>query len=240
MSKLRTFFTSLTKRAHSFTLTTPIATIIGSIIIGMSVIAYGFIVRPTTPVVRDLVKEIAKDLKLKGSKWESCLTSDATLNALSEDYNDGVQAGVTGTPTTFILKKKGSTYETVARIEGAQDESYVRAAIEQALSASPKTTPFAGKQPNDTEFVQGTRSDVLVLEYADAECPFCIRFHPTVTKVMEDYGNRVGFTFRHFPLSNIHPHAVPYALAIECAGNLEGAKGYFSFIDKLFTEQANQ
>lgn len=232
MSKLRNFLSS-------FALTTPLAIILGSLIIAASIVAYGFIVRPTAQKVRDFVKEISKDLGLKGDEWEQCLTSETTLERISEDYNDGIAAGVTGTPSTFILKKVNGKYETVAQIEGAQDENYVRTAIEQALSSGTKTTPFAGKQPEADEFIQGIQNDVLVVEYADAECPFCIRFHPTISKVMDEYKDKAGFVFRHFPLTNLHPNALPYALAIECAGIQKGKDAYFSFIDKLFTEQAN-
>lgn len=240
MSKLKTYLSSLTQRFSSCAFTTPVATLVGSVIIALSIVAYGFIVRPTIPETRDLIQAVAKSLRLKGSQWETCRASEATMNAVSEDYNDGVEAGVTGTPTTYILKKKGQNYEVVARIEGAQSESYVRGAVEQALSSSPQTVPFTGKQPAESEFVKGEPGDVLVIEYADMECPFCIRFHPTIVKVTGEYQERIGYIFRHFPLSEIHPNAVPYALAIECAGTLKGDDAYFSFIDKLFVEQAKQ
>lgn len=241
MNKIKSFFRHITHRISTMKLTTPAAVIVGAIIIAAGIVSYGYIVRPVglaEAASADLVKEVAKELKLKGSKWEACLASPDTAKQVQKELNDGVAAGVTGTPTTFVLVKKNGVYETAAKIEGAQGEGAVRAAINQALSGTVKTTPFAGSQVSDTEFVNGAKNNVMVVEYADAQCPFCVRFHPTITNVMSEYNDRVGFVYRHFPLTQIHPNAVPYAVAIECAGNLKGEGAYFGFIDKLFAKEA--
>lgn len=242
MNKIQSFFKHIISRVSRAKLDTPTAVILSSLIIAASIVSYGYIVRPVGTAAAqatvDLVKVIAKELKLKGSDWESCLASQDIKNQINEEQNDGVTAGVTGTPTTFILINKNGVYETVARIEGAQPEANVRAAIDQALSGKAKTTPFKGSQISDSEFVNGERNGVVLVEYADAECPFCVRFHPTVTNVMNAYTGKIGFAYRHFPLTQIHPNALPYAAAIECAGNLKGKDAYFGFIDRLFEKQA--
>lgn len=240
MSKIRTFFNNMQSPFKHFTLTTPYAVLIGSCILALSIVTYGYIVRPVQDEVRDLVKEVAKELKLKGSSWEQCLTSDATKEAINADFTDGVQAGVSGTPTTFILVKKSDVYATVAKLEGAQTEELIRAALDQALSGKAKTTPFTGATVASNELIQGKNGDVMVVEYADIQCPYCIRFHPTITSVMNDYQDRVGFVFRHFPLTNIHPQALPYATAVECAGKEKGADAYFGFINRLFEKESGK
>lgn len=236
MNKIKSFFKGVRGHGSIPTLSTPVAIIIGSIIIALGIVGYGYVSRPIGEVTQDLVKEIAKELKLKGSKWESCLASEETAKQVEKELNDGVRAGVTGTPTTFVLVNKNGTYEVAAKIEGAQPETAVRQAIDKALAGDVKTTPFAGDPIAPEEFIQGVKSDVIMLEYADAECPFCVRFHPAVKNVMRDYGDKIGYAYRHFPLTQIHPNAVPYASAIECAGNLKGKDAYFGFIDKLLTQ----
>lgn len=239
MNKIKSFFKGVRGHGSIPTLSTPVAIIIGSIIIALGIVGYGYVSRPIGEVTQDLVKEIAKELKLKGSKWESCLASEEVVKQVERELNDGIAAGVTGTPTTFILAKKGGSYETVATIVGAPDDStaQLQSAIELALSGKAKSTAFGGSQVSDTEFVNGVRSEVLVIEYADAECPFCMKFHPSMIAMMDTYKDRVGFVYRHYPLPpRIHPNALPYAVAIECAGNLKGKDAYFSFIDKLLTQ----
>ncbi len=240
MSKIRTFFKNLQSPFTHLTLTTPYAVLIGSCILALSIVSYGYIVRPIQNEVRDFIQEIAKEMKLKGSSWEKCLASDETMETIGTDFTDGTQAGVTGTPTTFILVKKSGVYATVAKIEGAQTEEFIRAALDQALSGKAKTTPFTGAPITSNEFVQGKDGDVMVVEYADIECPYCIRFHPTITSVMNDYQDRAGFVFRHFPLTNIHAQALPYAAAVECAGKEKGSDAYFKFINRLFEKQSGK
>lgn len=240
MSTARAFASSFKKKISSFTLTTPSAIIIAAVILGGSHIVYGMVAgtgKVKAPV--DLVKIVAKEFNLKGSAWEECIASPYVSAQIQAEFNDGVQAGVTGTPTSFVLVKKETGYETVARIEGAQTESYLKAALDEALSGKAQTTPFAGSPISPTEFVDGNRSNVIILEYADIECPFCISFHPTLTKVLAEYKDRVGYAYRHFPLTTIHPNAERYAAATECAGNLKGKDAYFGFINSLYAKMGS-
>lgn len=239
MHKIQSFFRRITNHAKGIELTTPVAILLGAVIIAFGIIGYGYVTRPAgVAEPEDLVKAISKEMKLKGSKWETCLASPEIADQIKKELNDGIAAGVTGTPSTFILVNKNGVYEVASRIEGAQSEGAVRQAIDRALAGNVKTTKFDGEQIGSDEFVLGTKSDVIVLEYADAECPFCVRFHPTIRNVMSSYGDRIGFVYRHFPLTQIHPNAVRYAAAIECAGNLKGKEAYFGFIDNLFAKEA--
>ena len=59
---------------------------------------------------------------------------------------------------------------------------------------------------------------VTLVEYGDCECPFCGAAHASVAQVRQVMGNDLRFVFRHFPLSQIHPHAYQAAEAAEAAG----------------------
>jgi protein-disulfide isomerase len=59
---------------------------------------------------------------------------------------------------------------------------------------------------------------VTLLEYGDYECPHCGAAHPIVQQVREHFGDTIGFVFRHFPLSQIHPNAEPAAESAEFCG----------------------
>ncbi|RFU40395.1 Na+/H+ antiporter NhaA [Actinomadura logoneensis] len=58
---------------------------------------------------------------------------------------------------------------------------------------------------------------VTLIEYGDYECPFCGAVQPVVDELKRRYGNRLRLVFRHFPLQEIHPHAMPAALVAEAA-----------------------
>ena len=78
-------------------------------------------------------------------------------------------------------------------------------------------------------------AEVVLAEYSDFQCPACGQFYPVVKEVMDMYGDRISFEYKHFPLISIHPFAVPAAKAAEAAGQ-QGK--FFEMHDTLFENQA--
>lgn len=75
---------------------------------------------------------------------------------------------------------------------------------------------------------------VAVVEYGDFECPNCKQAAPAVKLLLNHFSGRICFVFRHFPLEEVHPHALNAAEAAECAG----AQGKFwPMHDMLFDRQ---
>ncbi|MCC7124281.1 MAG: DsbA family protein [Acidobacteria bacterium] len=74
---------------------------------------------------------------------------------------------------------------------------------------------------------------ITIVEFSDYQCPFCARVTPTMTQVMETYGNRVRRVFKDFPLPT-HAEAPKAAEAARCAGD-EGK--YWEMHDRLFANQ---
>ncbi|WP_076430945.1 DsbA family protein [Haladaptatus litoreus] len=58
---------------------------------------------------------------------------------------------------------------------------------------------------------------VTLVEYGDYECPYCEEAHQAVKELRRTMGDRVRFVFRHFPLTQLHPHAQRAAEASEAA-----------------------
>jgi protein-disulfide isomerase len=55
-------------------------------------------------------------------------------------------------------------------------------------------------------------------EFGDFECPPCGAFHPILKEMKEQFGNNLHITFREYPLTQTHPHALAAASAAEAAG----------------------
>jgi protein-disulfide isomerase len=75
---------------------------------------------------------------------------------------------------------------------------------------------------------------VVVVEYGDFECPNCKQAAPAVKLLLRHFTGRIRFVYRHFPLEEVHPHALQAAEAAESAG----AQGKFwPMHDLLFDNQ---
>ncbi len=92
---------------------------------------------------------------------------------------------------------------------------------------------------NDDDLVRGNpKAKVALVEWSDLECPFCSSFHPTAKKVVEEYGDKVVWVYRHFPLTQIHPKAQKFAEATECVKKISSKDKAWEFIDTIFADQS--
>jgi protein-disulfide isomerase len=75
-----------------------------------------------------------------------------------------------------------------------------------------------------------SNAPIEIIEFSDFQCPYCLRANPTVEEVLKLYGDKIRFTYRHYPLPT-HPNARPAAEAAQCA-NEQGK--FWAFHDRLF------
>ncbi|BFO19135.1 hypothetical protein SHKM778_55230 [Streptomyces sp. KM77-8] len=74
------------------------------------------------------------------------------------------------------------------------------------------------------------------MEYGDFECPYCARATGVTKELRERFGDRFRYVFRHLPLPDVHPHAVPAAWAAVAAG----AQGRFWQMHDLLYEHQDR
>jgi protein-disulfide isomerase len=68
------------------------------------------------------------------------------------------------------------------------------------------------------DHVRGSTGARLIVEYGDYECPYSRRAFREIEQVERRLPDGVRFAFRHFPLTEIHPHALAASVAAEAAG----------------------
>jgi protein-disulfide isomerase len=84
------------------------------------------------------------------------------------------------------------------------------------------------------DHVRGGSAGRLIVEYGDYECPYSRRAFREIEQVERRLGESVRFAFRHFPLTEIHPHALAAAAAVEAAALQDR---FWNMHDLLFHRQ---
>lgn len=99
-------------------------------------------------------------------------------------------------------------------------------------ASDPKTKEEAiGRE---TPNVRGkSDSKITVIEFGDVQCPACAAVNPSVDELYKQYGDRVKFVFRHYPLPQ-HQNAKVAADAVEAAGD-QGK--FWEMLDALYAKQ---
>lgn len=97
-----------------------------------------------------------------------------------------------------------------------------------ATEASPLLTLVADDYTKGAE-----NGKVVLVEYLDFECEACGAYYPILKQIEEEFGDRVTFVARYFPLQS-HKNGLPAALAVEAASR-QGK--FWEMHDLLFERQ---
>lgn len=127
--------------------------------------------------------------------------------------------------------------------EYTNDERYgLETNLRQRLSAKYKTqillkepVPLALNIPTaNAPFKGSLTAPVTVVMFSDFQCSACSATHPVLQKVLAEYGDKIRFVVRNFPLTTIHENAFQAAIA----ANAAQAQGkFFEYTEVLYRNQ---
>lgn len=118
----------------------------------------------------------------------------------------------------FLVSKDQKTLIRMTRMDLSKDPYE-----EIAKKVDLKGRPVRGN-PN---------AKVVVVNYDDFECPYCSHNHETLfPQLLKEYGDRVAFVYKDFPLSEIHPWAIHAAVDANCIATQNG-DAYWEFADYI-------
>ena len=104
-------------------------------------------------------------------------------------------------------------------------------------SSQSVSTDTSVKVPQVTskDITEGPKdAKVVLVEYADFQCPGCAAASPTLNKLESEYKDKMLLVYRYFPLTQIHKNAIVAAKA-SYAAYLQGK--FWQMHDLLFTNQ---
>jgi protein-disulfide isomerase len=126
---------------------------------------------------------------------------------------------------------RGKILETLRtqRVQKAR-AAYVEQLREKANVVVLLAPPRADFAVGDAARLGPPTAPVQLVEFADFECPFCIKVQPELQKLKAEFGDQISLVYKDFPLP-MHPHAEKAAEAARCAGN-QGK--FWEYHDRLF------
>lgn len=108
------------------------------------------------------------------------------------------------------------------------------------ITAEELAREFSVRAVSEEDHILGNPdADIILVEYSDYQCPFCAQHHPTVEKLMSEYGKdgKLAWVYRHYPLSS-HDRAQISAEAAECTTSLsDDPAAFWKFSAEVFKNQ---
>lgn len=109
-----------------------------------------------------------------------------------------------------------------------QKVQQVRQVFLQDLKTNPQTVI------GDSPTTGSTSAKTLLVEFSDFQCPYCAEAHKTLKELLAKNPDKFTLVYKHFPLTSVHPQAVPAAKAA-WAAQQQGK--FWEYQDALFSHQ---
>lgn len=156
-----------------------------------------------------------------------------------ETKKSEAQASVTALTIPIAIVVAGVLIAGAVIYSGGRTESGTNANNPQPQQVAQQTGDLDAMTPvSAKDHIRGNpNAPVKIVEYSDFECPFCKAIHPTLQRIMDEYGKegKVAWVYRHFPLEQLHPvKAKKEAIATECAAELGGNDAFWKYTDRFF------
>lgn len=122
----------------------------------------------------------------------------------------------------FLLARDGKTLIRLTKLDLSKDPF---AEVMKKIDVSNR--PTRGK----------AAAKVVAINYDDFQCPFCSRMHQTLFPgLLKEYGDRVVFIYKDYPLAEIHPWATHAAVNANCLA-AQDKDAYWDFADYIHANQ---
>ncbi len=113
----------------------------------------------------------------------------------------------------------------VARPSGPVAQAPLDTPVPQYVRYKIPTEGFPSLGPAD--------APITIVEFGDFQCPYCRQWQQqTYQPLLNAYPGKIRIVYRDFPLTSIHPNAMPAAEAAQCANE---QNAFWPYYDKLFS-----
>src|SRR5580658_5914749 len=178
------------------------------------------------PVPSDLTQKIEREVRATYSIPASVKIAVGPLRPSDFANYDALTITIEGEEKKqtyeFLLSKDGKTLARMTKLDLTKDP-YAEAMKKIDLNGRP---------------TRGNKdAKVVVVNFDDFQCPFCSRMHQTLfPELLKEYGDRVQFVYKDYPLTEIHPWAVHAAVDANCLA-AQNTDAYWDLADYIHANQ---
>jgi protein-disulfide isomerase len=210
-----------------------------------------------TELDRPSLDRYAAELGLDAARFKADLDAEAGKDRITRDADDARRFGEVGTPAFFINGRsligaqpievfKQSIDEELRKADALLAAGTPRGELYAALTKAgldKKADPPSARPDPDANVrirvdvagapVRGPAdAPITIVEWSDFQCPFCARVEETLTRLRQEYPDKIRFIWRDMPLP-FHEQARPAAIAARAAA----AQGKFwAMHDRLYAD----
>ena len=197
------------------------------------------------------LENAAKDLGLDVQKVDAAMKTHKWKSVLDDDTDESEDFQASGTPHFFVNGRRLVGAQPQDKFEAIIDEEIKKANDLLSKGVKPEalydTLTKDGKGPAAIEkkdvaispnapWKGNKNAKVVIQEFSDFQCPYCKRVEDTVAEVMKNYGDKVKFYWRNFPL-DFHQDAPLAAEAAVEAYKQKGNDGFWKMHDRMYAAQ---
>lgn len=141
---------------------------------------------------------------------------------------------------SVIEKHPNKFFETVRKAQIAAQEAgqaeQLKEEVKRVISElkSPKKPVVEEARVNGNPNAQ-----ITIVEYSDYNCGHCGRAHETMKRLKEEYGDKIRFVFKHYPVLDARTHTSMMAAEYAEAIGLQSAELKYKFHSEVFENQGD-
>lgn len=193
--------------------------------------------------VRDLLKELAHRKMFEKAAKEKGISVNEYLEQIQNNVIDPTEQEI----NDFYKKLKESGQgkgigeeDLKNRIFSYLKQEKIQQSILEEISKLKKKYRY--KEPFERINIQISSDDpvkgnpngtIVIVEFSDFECPYCLRFQETGKQILSKYGDKIKWVFKDFPL-DFHKNAMGAHLAATCVQKSK-PENFWKFYDLIFS-----
>ncbi len=166
----------------------------------------------------------AVKLALNELLYNALLSVEA--KSLNMETNELIAREITGKMRQFSTDERYELETNLRRQLFAKYKTQIllKEPVPLKLDISTENAPFKGSPT----------APVTVVMFSDFQCGACAATHPVLQKIVTEYGDKIRFVVRNYPLTGIHENAFQAAVAANAA-NAQGK--FFEYAEILYLNQ---